>query len=259
VHGQEVEGMVSSLSLINVMETGKDLSGKEQPELYRKLENLRLIIIPLANPDGRERVPYDGWVGINKEVMTKYGQGTRKNGELYGWRGSKAVHPMRGDIGILGGYFDDNGVNMMHDEWSSPMSETTRALLKLAAGEGPDILLNLHSHSHDPSILPPAYIPVTARLKLIHFRNLLYSKLESAGYICEKLPISFTDGMEGQIPPAFNLTSMFYHVGADLSLTFESPHGLIEGEHPYDYDDLLNIHNILFDAAADYLCISKGY
>lgn len=253
MHGQEVEGMVSALSLVSVMETGKDLSGREQPELYRKLENFRLIIIPVANPDGRERVPYDGWVGVNVEEMTKYGQGTRRNGELYRWRGSKAVHPMRGDVGILGGYFDDNGVNMMHDDWASPMSETTKALLKLTAAEGPDILLNLHSHSHDPSVLPPAYIPVTARLGLIRFRKLLYAKLESAGYICEKLPISFTDGMEGQIPPAFNLTSMLYHVGADISVTFETPHGVIEGEHPYGYDDILKIHNILFDSAADFL------
>lgn len=253
VHGQEVEGMVGALSLIHIMETGKDLAGKNQEELYGKLQNKRLIIIPLANPDGRARVPYDGWVGINVEEMTKYGQGTRKNGELYRWRGSKAFHPMKGDVGILGGYFNDDGVNMMHDEWSCPMSETTKALLTLTAEEGPDILLNLHSHSHDPSILSAAYVPVCARLKQNEFSEKLYSRLEKEGYSYVRHPLSMTDGAEGKVPPALNLTSMFYHVGADLSVTFESPHGVIGGENIYNYEDILKIHHILFTNMVDYL------
>jgi hypothetical protein len=253
VHGQEVEGMAASLSLINIMETGRDLSGKTQEVLYEKLNKLRLIIIPLANPDGRARVPYDGWVGEHVEEMAKYGQGTRKNGELYRWPGCKGTHPMKGDVGILGGYFNDDGVNMMHDDWASPMSETTVAVLKLVSEEGPDMLLNLHSHMHDPSILPTAYIPVPARLKQIEFREILYSNLVKEGYPYEKLPIPFEDGSKGNTLPPLNLTGLFYHVGADMSLTYESPHGVIEGENAYVYDDLLNIHHILFGSAADYL------
>ena len=253
VHGQEVEGMISALSLINIMETGKDLSGKEQAALHEKLKKLRLIVIPLANPDGRSRVPYDGWVGVEVENMTKYGQGTRKNGELYRWRGSKAVHPMRGDVGILGGYFNDDGVNMMHDDWASPMSETTAAFLKMAAEEGPDILLNLHSHSHDPSILPPAYIPITARLKQDEISEKLYASLGKEGYSFVRHPFTSQDGEEGKIPPALNLTGMFYHVGTDISLTFESPHGVVGGENEYGYDDILKIHNVLFITSVDYL------
>jgi len=84
VHGQEIEGMVAAASLIKVLETGKDIRGIEQKGLAEKLSKVRIIIIPLSNPDGRARVPYDGWVGLPIGEMTKWGQGTRKNGEPYG-------------------------------------------------------------------------------------------------------------------------------------------------------------------------------
>jgi len=259
IHGQEVEGMAAALSLINIVETGKDLSGKDQAGLCEKLKKMRIIVVPLANPDGRARVPYDGWVGRELEEMTKYGQGTRKNGELYRWLGSKAVHPMKGDIGLLGAYFNDDGVNMMHDDWACPMSKTTTALLKLAAKEGPDLLLNLHSHSHDPAVLPTSYVPVESRLKKLAISEKLYERLATEGYSFVRHPVSFEDGPAGTVPPALNLTSMLYHVGADIAITFESPHGVIGGENPYGYDDILKIHNILFDTAAGYLeSISAG-
>lgn len=253
VHGQEVEGMAAALSLISIVETGRDLSGKKQPYLFEKLVNMRLIIVPLANPDGRVRVPYDGWVGLDLEEMTKCGQGTNTKGELYRWRGSKAVHPMKGDVGLLGAYFDDDGVNMMHDDWAYPMSKTTTALLKLAAKEGPDLLLNLHSHSHDPAVLPTSYIPVETNLKKIKLTDTLHTRLSREGYSYVPHPITFEEGPAGRVPPAMNLTSMLYHVGADVSITFESPHGVIGGENPYQYEDILKIHHILFQTSADYL------
>ena len=35
-------------------------------------------------------------------VSDFFGQGTRRDGSLYGWPGCKAVHPMTGDVGIFG-------------------------------------------------------------------------------------------------------------------------------------------------------------
>jgi len=260
VHGQEVEGMAAALSIINIMESGRDLEGKEQPLLLKKMNRLRLIVIPLANPDGRARVPYDGWVGLSSEEMTKYGQGTRRNGELYRWRGSKEIHPMRGDIGILGGYFDDAGVNMMHDEWYSPMSPTTKALLELVGREGPDMLINLHSCEHDPGICPERYIPVSSKarlgqlvdefIKAFHNHGLRYSENQES--------MLGEDGPVGRVPPPFNLNSMFFHAGADLCFVFESPHGIIENSNRYSYSDLLAINQLIISTACDYLLKMYG-
>ena len=55
VHGAEVEGMMAALSAISIVETGVDLAGNDQAPLAEKLRRLRLIVIPLANPDGRAR------------------------------------------------------------------------------------------------------------------------------------------------------------------------------------------------------------
>lgn len=93
VHGQEMEGMVAALSLLSVMETGEDLRGRPQATLRQALDRLRLVVIPCANPDGRARCPYDGWVGLPIAEMAKWGQGTRKDGTAYGWPGCKAGRP----------------------------------------------------------------------------------------------------------------------------------------------------------------------
>lgn len=256
VHGQEVEGMMGTVSLIKLMETGKDLIGREQTTLLEKLKMLRLIIIPIANPDGRARVPYDGWIGVEGEELSIWGVGTKKNGDIYWWPHCKAVHPMKGDVGILGGYFDDAGINMMHDEWPSPMSPTTKALLELVGNEGPDMIINLHGHGNDAQILKTCYIPALVKNKLDRFQDELCLKFADKKYPFINWCINDEDGCEGMVPPAFNLDSMLYHVGADMSFTYENPHGIIMNKHEYSYKDFIDMHHILFETAADF-CIHK--
>ena len=128
VHGQEVEGIAGLVNLIHIAETGKDYRGKEWASLRTKLDHCRIIIVPCGNPDGRKRCPYDSFVGLPTKIMTKYGQGTRKDGTLWGWPGAKALHPMIGDVGILGAYFNDDGINMMHDDFFDPMADETKAI-----------------------------------------------------------------------------------------------------------------------------------
>ena len=58
VHGGEFEGIVGMVNLISVIETGKDLRGREWPEITAVAAKLdRLILIPIVNPDGRVRIP----------------------------------------------------------------------------------------------------------------------------------------------------------------------------------------------------------
>ena len=262
VHGQELEGMVGAVSVLKLMETGKDLMGMEQPSLLSKLEKLRLVVIPIANPDGRARVPYDGWVGLPYMEMTKYGQGTRLNGKLYGWPYCKAVHPMVGDVGILGGYFDDAGINIQKDDYALPMSPVTRAVLELVRDEGPDMLINIHGHEYDPCILPVPYIPDAAKKELLMFYNRFYATLKKKGYTGREFDILGSGGLDGEAIPSFDLDSMLYHTGAGTCFTFESPHGCsdmrkqdhtVYEKNPYNYDDILKIYHLLIEDAADFL------
>jgi len=250
IHGQEMEGMVAAASVIRLMETGCDLRGLPQPALVEKLSRLRLIIVPLANPDGRARVPYEGWVGLPAEEMTIWGQGTHADGEPFGWRPGKAIHPMRGaEIGRLGGYFDDNGVNMMHDNWAEPWSGTTRALLRLTEEEGPDLLLNLHSYGQPPGIFHTDYANAAHHAVVETLANSYYERLVGSGYrhLCDK-PKYFG---------SFNFNSLLHHVGADAAITLESPHGISPNSLDFDYDAILNIHHLLFEVSAELLLERK--
>src|SRR5436190_242075 len=74
------------------------------------------------------------------------------------------VNLMRGAaVGKLGAYWNDDGVNLMHDEWFEPMAPETRAFFKLAREEGPDFIVSLHSHGSSPSVEPTAYAPRTMK------------------------------------------------------------------------------------------------
>ncbi len=255
VHGAEVEGMVGALSILSIVETGKDLLGRAQPGLAERLRRLRLLVIPLANPDGRERVPYDGWVGLPTAEMHRVNQGTRRDGTLYNWPHCKKIHPMRGDVGCLGGYFDDAGVNMMHDEWSAPMSATTQNLLKLVRNEAPDIVLNCHSHEGVPFMLPLAYVPAGVEKQLQDFTANYYTQLDRAGIPHKNsLPPLLSQESTSALPQALNLTSMLYHTGAALPMTFESPHGLSDQSGGmFSYQQILDLHHVLVETAADWL------
>lgn len=254
VHGAEVEGMVGALSILSIIETGKDLRGRAHPVLAEKLRHLRLLVIPLANPDGRARVPYAGWVGLPTAEMHRVNQGTRRDGTFYHWPDCKKIHPMRGDVGFLGGYFDDDGVNLMHDEWSAPMSTTTKNLLKLVRDEAPDVVLNCHSYEGVPVMLPLAYAPAVVEKKIKNFTADYYRRLDRAGLSHKSaLPQPLSREPVGAPPQSLNLTSMLYHVGAALPMTFESPHGLSDQPGRFSYRQILDLHHLLVETAADWL------
>ncbi len=259
VHGQEVEGIVGMLNLIHVAETGKDRRGQEWSSLQSKLEQCRVIIIPCGNPDGRKRCPYDSFVGLPVEIMTKYGQGTRTDGSSWGWPGAKSLHPMKGNVGILGAYFNDNGINMMHDDWFSPMAAETEAILEIARSEAPDMTVSLHSHHQTSRVLPAYYVPwfMKSRIDTLTRRvNDRYASLD-----LPSIPndwISLPGPEDETFPPrtSFNLISALHQVSGTMAFTFECSHGTVtddEPEAPVNYDDILNIQLNLYDEMLDYI------
>jgi hypothetical protein len=244
-HGQEVENIVGLVNLIQVAETGKDWRGREWPRLRANLERCRVLIVPLANPDGRARCPYDSFVGLPVDEMTRIGQGTRRDGTNWGWPGVKQRHPMREPGGLLGAYFNDCGINLMHDEFTAPMAPETRALLRLARDEAPDYLLNLHSHGVAPEILRTAYVPRYCKETEARFAERLMARYREAGLPAGSIPTPREDG-ETYPPPSFNLTSALHHVCGGVSMLFECSHGLKEYV-PVTHDQILDLELTLFD------------
>ena len=259
VHGHEIEGIVGLLNLINIAETGKDLRGKEWTALKNNFDQCRVIIIPCGNPDGRKRNPYESFVGLPVDLMTKYGQGTRKNGTLWRWPHVQAVHPMKGDVEILGAYFNDNGVNLMHDNFFNPMAEETKAILKVAGDEAPDMTVSLHSCGYPPSILLPAYEPLFLKQRIATLANQLNDHYKNIGlpYWEKGLPLKSTIDDEN-FPPknSFNLVSALHHISGTMAFTFECFHGTVSPKIKapiVNHDDILDIQLNLYQEMFSYL------
>jgi len=258
VHGQEVEGIVGLVNLIHIAETGRDHRGQEWTSLKSKIDSCRLIIVPCGNPDGRLRCPYDSFVGLPVKIMTKYGQGTRLDGSSWGWPQAKSLHPMKGDVGILGAYFNDDGINIMHDDFFSPMAIETEAILEIARSEAPDMAVSLHSHHQKARILPTNYVPWFMKQRVDSLTRQLNLRYQKAGL--PNIPdewISKPTMEDENFPPhtSFNLISALHHISGTMAFTFECSHGTVSEEmtEPFvTYDDILDIQLHLFEEMLDY-------
>lgn len=265
VHGQEVEGIVGLVNLIHIIETGKDYRGLDWSSLKSKIDKCRVIIIPCANPDGRKRCPYDSFVGLPTPIMTKYGQGTRIDGTSWGWPQAKSLHPMKGNVGILGAYFNDDGINLMHDDFFSPMAKETKAILDIARYEAPDMIVSLHSHENPPLILPADYVPWFMKMRIDTLARLVNSafKKEHLPHVNEKwMP---KPGIEDENSPprtSFNLVSALHHISGTMAFTFECSHGTTGDKYPepiVTYENILDIQLNLYDKMLDYILENSLY
>jgi hypothetical protein len=175
-----------------------------------------------------------------------WGQGTWSDDTFCGWPQSKRRHPMAGDdVGFLGCYFNDKGINPMHDEFFDPMGPEAPAILKVAAEEGPDLAVSLHSHQSKPAVLRPAYVTTEIQQDVRLLAERCYGLLAGRG-----LPhgsIFEVESEGGKNPSPFNLTSALYHVSGASSFTFECPHGLMEGCQ-VGFEQILDIQLSLYEA-----------
>jgi hypothetical protein len=246
VHGHEVEGLTGLVNLIRIMETGKDLRGRGQEKLRRLGEQCRLLIIPTGNPDGTARFEPRALQGMGEDDIRFWGQGTWTDDTFCDWPQCKQQHPMVGDnVRFLGCYFDDAGVNPMHDEWFAPMGPESAAFLKVAREEGPDLAVSLHSHESKPAVLRPAYVPTEVQQDIRSLAQECYALLSR-----RQLPFGslFEPRAEGgRNPESFNLTSALYHVSGASSFTFECPHG-VRGNCEVTLDQILDIQLSLYEA-----------
>ena len=246
VHGAEVEALTGLVNFINIMESGEDLRGKQQAELRTLGLQCRLLIIPEGNPDGIARFEPRSLCGMEGIDLRFWGQGTWSDNTFCGWPQSKRRHPMTGDdIGFLGCYFNDKGINPMHDEFFAPMGPEAPAILKVAAAEGPDLAVSLHSHENKPAVLRPAYVTVEVQQDIRTLAERCYGILAERGLPHGGYFEAKPEG--GRNPSPFNLTSALYHISGAGSFTFECPHGLKDGCR-VNFEQILDIQLSLYEA-----------
>lgn len=248
VHGHEVEALTGLVNLAEIMETGRDLRGRDQSGLQALGRRCLVLIIPAGNPDGTARFQPGALQGLAGADLRFWGQGTWSDHSFCDWPGCKRQHPMTGaNTGFLGCYFNDQGINPMQDEFFEPMGPESRAILKVAKDTAPDLAVSLHSHESQPALLRPAYVPLEVQESVRQLARETYALLEQRG-----LPHAgpFTPAPEkGLHPEPFNLTSALYHISGAAAFTFECPHGLAEETAcPASLEQILDIQLTLYEA-----------
>lgn len=188
--------------------------------------------------------------------------GTLSDGSQLVWPFSKLQHPMVGDnVGFPGCYFNDAGVNPMHDDFLDPMGPEAPAVLKVAKEEGPNLAVSLHSHSFPPAILRPAYVTLEVQQEAAELARRLYALLRERdlpGGNPDADPFQASaDG--GEHPAPFNLTSAIYHISGASSFTFECPHGFTDDKFcTVTMEQILDIQLTLYEAMLRHALETKG-
>lgn len=256
IHGGEFEGTAALLNLINVMETGHDFKGTDFTELKSDFEKINLLIIPCLNPDGRSHIPFDSFVGKSFKDLRYYNQGTWKDGTLCGWPECKQKHPIKDYVDFLGGYFNDDGVNLMHDNFFGKKAAENRALFDVCEQYVPDFTVLLHGGTNTKNcVLGPAYAPIEIKERVSQLDGLLKAACEAQGliyYVANKS----TDYGESKNPPvSFNLPSALTQHCGEPCVTYESNQGLTDDPlgRGYSYDEIYRHHLILFETLAKFL------
>jgi len=255
-HGGELKGTVAILNLVQMIETGKDFRGFSNPYLTQCISDCRLLMIPIANPDGRARMPFDTVHGMKFEEFRHWGQGRWKDGSLCDYPACKTVHPIKNHVSFLGTYFNDDGINIVHDDFFGCKAKETQAILETAEKESPDFTINLHGGGSVINEIDHAdYMPFYAKEQVQKLKIHVKAEADKIG-----LPSLINAIREDNFNPprTFNLFSALHFICGTISILYESNQGLdLSGERELDpawetyfsYEEILSLHYILFEQA----------
>ena len=243
VHGGEFEGCAAILNLFSLLETGADKLGRKHEELLSMMNKCHVVFIPCANPDGRARVPFESVANMPFGEFRYYDQGTWEDGSLCNWPDCKKVHPMRG-YSHLGGYFNDDGINIMHDDFFDPMSEATKLILDISKENAPEVTGDLHGAADKGyGMYATGYASNYDRDAVRAFEQVVGKELEKNNFHFEET-LCFSDG------ESFNLEAAIHAASGALAFTWESYQGVVgeDGKMPSEtvHKDILDAHFVFF-------------
>lgn len=250
VHGAEVEGLVACVNFAHLMETGTDLRGRRWDELRELASNMRVVLVPIAQPDGRIRCKIRHLVGGAPEDVVYYGQGAPSDPEDPAtWKWFLRWNPMPPEkVKFLGGYYNDAGVNIELEDFFSPnLAPEARALIDLVREETPECFLVLHAYGAGPAIIHPYHF-ISQRCQ--------YHQAQIAAIVAERhRRENLRPGWYPVPGPAevgyFNLQTALHHASGALPLLCELPHGL--ETNPFTFDEILDCGLLLFEELLRYV------
>lgn len=262
VHGGEWEGTVALNNLIKIIETGTDYKGDRHDELRELCSKVHLLIMPLCNPDGRERIPFKNFVGKTFEDLRYYNQGTWKNGELCGWPNCMKYHGINEYCNVVGGYFNDNGVNFNNDNFFVDPQPETKTILRLAQDYIPDISIMLHGGDNTKGMFnPPRHTPNVSYVSMALLGAYVKEKSAEAGYEFGYMDYKIGERESNRRTPSFGISSAYTHTCGEPCFIYESNQGLTEhpsGSLGQTNEEIFNRHMILFKSVIEWILEIKS-
>jgi len=247
IHGGETEGTALCMNLVNLMETATDLRGKRHDKLRETLQQVRLILIPCLNPDGRHTACVAHLNQATVEELFLVQQGVCANGSLFRGRKVKETAPIpKGFLQHMGGYYNADGVNLQHDDFFGPgLAPENLAIQSVFRKEIPDAFLVLHAHGAPAAfITPDAYLSPGYQRKQIEAAGFILSRL-----VERKIPILTPEQLA--VPPwSFYFQTWLHHMSGALPLLFEFSHGL--KETPCSLEEIVDTGLLVTQAWAEY-------
>lgn len=252
MHGAEFEGTSAILNLIKIIETGTDYAENRHEEFDGITEKINLLLIPCLNPDGRARVPFKTVCGMSFEEFRYWAQGTWKDGSLAGWPECKKIHPILDYADHLGAYYNDDGINLMHDDFFAPMAKETEFLLNVAGEFIPDATILLHGGTNSPNmLLSPECVPFYFKQEVQNIALDLQRRCFENGLRGSNVnPLDLSDG--GDLVKMNAVTAVTLKCG-ELCATYETNQGLAYGKLILDYEEIYRHHMLLFAQMSDYI------
>ncbi|MEW6751814.1 MAG: M14 family zinc carboxypeptidase [Candidatus Latescibacterota bacterium] len=246
IHAAEIEGTAACLNFAHVMETGQDLRGRRWDELRQLAQEMRVVLVPLAQPDGRIRIPVRNLIGASEDDLYYYGQGVFRDGRILRWPECKRTQPVPlAEMEFAGGYYNDAGINIQHDDFfAADMAPETRALIDLVRSEMPDCFLTLHSCGSGPFIIAPENL-ISPRCQL---HQVQLAALVADRHRRDRLRPG--GGTHTEASGGFYLHTALHHTCGALPLLFEFPHGL--QTKPFTFEEILDVGLSLFEEVMRY-------
>lgn len=223
IHGGEITGTIGTFNLCSVLETGRDLRGKEWPRLAELARQTRILFIPWLNPDGCARYRTPNPTNVSAELGSAQIHGISRSGQLLSYRGQKAFWPLDfTDIGHLGAYYNQAGYNLQYDVFQITPQPETRAWMQYYLDERPDAVLAFHCNNG--TLIGPAeyYLPPGHQHALSRIAGAVNAACRREGYKDNRL--SWAD-LPGSGKPHIDQSTATYHVCGALPILIEFPAG----------------------------------
>jgi hypothetical protein len=252
IHGSEITGSVASLNLCKIIETGKDLRGKEWPRLCELARETRICIIPWLNPDGTSRWfitnPEGKGRPVPNDLAMAMTHGVAKDGSKYQYPTHKHVFPIPPEkTAFMGCYFNDAGVNLQYDFTSPRRQPETVAWMDYYLDERPDAVLNFHCNAG--SLINSTGVTAGHLTEISRLAGALRSRLLKEKLLPEKMGRLSWEGLDCK--PVLSQNEAIFYVCGATPVLIELPIGM--DIWPATCSEMLDIGLITIEESLEYV------